>query len=115
MKTFEEDKMIQEYIYDLCKSKNISIDLRFRCFGDTDIFYDYENNNVFTIDCESYYAKDIEDIKLFFESYLNILWLQSRYNYGNYRIALCVKDIIDKDGWYDAIVGGRLFKDDTLL
>lgn len=113
MKTFEEDKMIQEYIYDLCESKNISIDLRFRCFGDTNIFC--ENNSVFTIDCESYYAKDIDDVKQFFESYLNILWFQSSYNHGNYRIALCVKDIVDKDGWYDVIVGGRLFKDDALL
>ena len=112
MKTFKEDAMIQEYIYDLCERKGIQIDLRFRCFGDVDMFY--ENNRIITVDYESYYAKDIDDIKLFFESYLNILWLQSRYNHNN-RIGLCVKDIADKDGWYDVIVGSCLFKDDALL
>ena len=106
MKTFEEDMMIQEYIYDFCESKNISIDLRFRCFGDTDIFY--ENNILFCVDYESYYAKNIDGIKQFFADYLNILSVAH-----NHKIALAVKDIIDRDGWYEIIVGSCLFKDET--
>lgn len=113
MKTFEEDKMIEDYIYDLCESKNIPIDLRFRCFGDTDIFC--ENNETFCVEYESYYAKDMNDIKQFFESYINILWMQSFKHRTKYRIALAVKNIADRDGWYDVIVGSRLFKDDALL
>jgi len=113
MKTFKEDMEIYEYIYNLCESKNIPIDCRFGCFGDTNEFYNCVNNKVFLIDCDSYYAKDINDVKQFFVDLIECLW--KTFTRPNHRIALYVEEIVDKDGWYDVIVGSCLFEDNSLL
>ena len=37
---FEEE--LQDYICDLCDTEKISVDLRFACFGDVNMFYEEE-------------------------------------------------------------------------
>ena len=109
MADFESE--LHEYISDYCCDKNISIDLRFECFGDVNKFY--TNDAEFSLDCVNYYTEDFEDIKKFFSDYLDVMWekCESPMN----RIALYIKDIYDMDGWYDVIVGGGLFTDETLI
>ena len=101
---------LRDYIFDYCESKNISIDLRFACFGDMNKFY--TNNIEFAVDCVNYDADDFEDIKKFFVHYVDIMWKQCRYPMN--RIALYIKDIVDMDGWYEVVVGGGLFTDEAL-
>lgn len=108
MKDFELE--LRDYIFDYCESKNISIDLRFACFGDRNEFY--MNDAEFSLECVEYYTEDAEDIKQFFANYLNIIW--ENCNSQMSRIALYVKDIVDMDNWYEVVVGGGLFTDEAL-
>lgn len=101
---------LREYIFDYCESKNISIDLRFACFGDVNKFY--TNNTEFVLECLAYYAQDNEDIKQFFTNYLDIMWENCKLPFN--RIALYIKDIVDMDSWYEVIIGGGLFTDEAL-
>lgn len=108
MNNFELE--LQEYIIDYCNINNIPIDLRFACFGDRNEFY--TNDAEFFLECIEYYTEDGEDIKQFFANYLNIMWENCKHPMN--RIALYVKDIIDMDNWYEVVVGGGLFTDETL-
>ena len=108
MKSMELE--LQEYIHNYCDEKNMSIDLRFACFGDENKFY--MNNEEFSVICISYYTYDFEDVKKFCIDYLNHEWKHYEYPYN--RTALYIQDIIYIDGWYEVLVGGRLFVDDTL-
>ena len=107
MKFIEE---LKEYIENLCETKNISIDLRFACLGDVNKFYTH--NEEFSLDCINYFTEDFEDIKQFFADYLDLMW--SGCEKPMNRIALYIEDIEDMDSWYDVIVGGGLFEDDSL-
>ena len=104
------EKELQEYIFNYCESKNMSIDLRFACFGDRNKFYTYSKE--FSLYCVSYYVKNFKDIEQFFTDYLDIM-LEERKSLTN-RIALFVEDIIDRCSWYEVIVGGCLVVDDAL-
>ena len=106
MKYFEEE--LQEYIHDLCETKNIPIDLRFACFGDINKFY--TNNKEVSLDCVAYYAQGTDDIKQFFHTYLTHLWESATQ--PNHRLAVYVKDLVCMDGWINVIVGGCLLEDD---
>lgn len=112
MKTFEEDEMIQEYIYALCESKNIPIDLRFHCVADMNKFWSNKTNSYFEIDCVNYYASNIEDIKILISHIVDVLWEQAAQ--PNHKIALYIEDIVDMNGWFDVCIGGCLFEDDAL-
>ena len=107
MKDFELE--LQEYIRNYCELKNIPIDLRFACFGDANKFYTHGIE--FDCNCVSYYTNDFKDIKNFFRHYLDVMW-SSRGSSMN-KVALYIGGIIDMDGWYDVIVGGGLFEDET--
>ena len=100
---------LQEHILIYCQSKNISIDLRFKCFGDANRFYTHDAE--FCVDCVAYDTDDFEDIKKFFVHYVDIMW-KRRYQMN--RIALYIEDIVDMDGWYEVVVGGGLFTDEAL-
>lgn len=104
------EKELQEHIFNYSENKNVSIDLRFACFGDRNKFYTYSKE--FSLDCVSYYIEDFEDIKQFFTNYLDAMLEKCKAPMN--RIALYIKDIIDMDGWYEVIVGGGLFEDDAL-
>lgn len=101
---------LQEHIHNYCDAKNMSIDLRFACFGDKNKFY--TNNKEFSVSYCGYYAENIEDIKRFFIHYLDNIWEDCKYPIN--RTALYIKDIVDMDNWYEVIVGGCLFVDDAL-
>ena len=109
MKNFELE--LREYIFDYCESKNISIDLRFACFGDMNKFY--INDTEFSLKCVEYYTKDREDIKQFLTYYIDTMCENCKYPYN--RIALYIKGIVDMDSWYEVIVGGGLFTDEALV
>lgn len=110
MRYFEEE--LQEYVYDLCKAKNIpSPDIRFRCFGDINYFLS-KGNSYWVLDCVSYYAEDTEDVKRIVSCIIDVLWRQATK--PNHRIALYLKDIIDKGNWIYITIGGGLYEDDTL-
>lgn len=102
---------LRDYILNYCNMKNIKIDLRFACLGDYYKFY--TPNTEFSLDYVGYYAKDFEDIKKFFADYLDIMWENCKPPMN--RIALYIKDIVDMDSWYEVIVGGCLFEDETLF
>ena len=102
---------LKEYLVNYCEGKNISIDMRFRWYGDDNKFYSYDTP--FSLDVNEYYTDDLEDIKQFFAVYLDTLWEHCTSPMN--RIALYVQDIVDMDGWYNVIIGGGLFIDDTLL
>lgn len=108
MKNIESE--LQEYIFNYCNEKNMSIDLRFACFGDENKFY--MNNKEFSVSCVGYYTEDIRDIKQFFIRYLDHMWEDCKYPIN--RTALYIKDIVNMDSWYEVIVGGCLFVDDAL-
>lgn len=112
MKTFEEDEMIQEYIYTLCESKNIPIDLRFHYFADMNKFWSNKTNSYFEIGCVNYYASNIEDIKILISNIIDVLWGQATQ--PNHKIALYIEDIVDMNDWFDVCIGGCLFEDDAL-
>lgn len=101
---------LREYIFDYCESKNISIDLRFACFGDINKFY--TNDTEFSLVCTNYYTQDTEDIKQFFANYLDAMWENCEPPFN--RIALYIENIVDMDDWYDVIIGGGLFTDEAL-
>ena len=101
---------LHEYICDYCKKNNISIDLRFACFGDINRFF--TNNTKFSLNCIDYYTQDFEDIKQFLVYYVDTMWGNCRYPYN--RIALYIKDIVDMGSWYSVVVGGGLFTDEAL-
>lgn len=108
MKNIEVE--LQEHILNHCNEKNMSIDLRFACFGDKNEFY--MNDEKFSVSCCGYYAENFEDIKRFFIHYLDHIWEDCKYPID--RTALYIKDIVDMDSWYEVIVGGCLFIDDSL-
>lgn len=102
---------LQEYICNLCETKNIQIDLRFSCFGDTSVFY--TKNKSFTVECVAYYCEDVDSIKQLLNYYLDTLWKES--SLPNHRIALRIREIIEIDDGYYVFIGGCLFEDDALL
>ena len=109
MNNFEVE--LQEYIVGYCNAKNISIDLRFLCFGDKNEFY--TSGEGLSVECVEYYAKNEEDIKQFFATYIDTMW--ENCNPPMNRIALYIENIIDMDGWREVIVGGCPFTDESLL
>ena len=112
MKCFEGE--LQEYIINYCEINNISPpDFRFRCFGDVNKFWSSKTNSCFELDCVSYYASDIEDVKTLVSHIIDVLWEQTTQ--PNHRIALYFKNIVGKGDWIDITIGSCLFEDDTLL
>lgn len=112
MISFEEE--LQEYAYDLCKEKNIPpIDFRFRCFGDINKFWSSKTNSYFELNCVSYYANDTEDVKTLVSHIIDVLWEQATQ--PNHRIALYLKNIINKGNWIDVEIGSCLLEDDGIL
>lgn len=103
-------KELKAYIENLCETKNIAIDLRFACLGDVNKFHTH--NEEFSLDCIGYYTQDYEDIKQFFVDYLDLIW--SNCEKPMNKIALYIEGIVDMDDWYEVIVGGGLFEDDSL-
>lgn len=101
---------LHEYICDYCISKGISLELRWRCFGDLSGFY--INNEMFAIACCEYYASDVEDIKYLMTSYIDAIWEDEEtwenISRSNYRIVIYVADIVDMDGWYKVVIGGAI-------
>lgn len=97
---------LKEYIDDLCKTKKIPVDLRFYCLADVNGFF--HNGKMFEVECNEYYAKDVDDIKTLFYELLTFLWGCAL---PSHKIALYVKDIVNKNGWYNVIVGGCLFEE----
>ena len=102
---------LQKYLINYCDEKNISVEMHFRWYGDENKFYSY--GTPFSLDCNEYDADSTEDVKHFLTEYLDIL--QEHCTSPMNRIALYVQDIVDMDGWYNVIIGGGLFIDDTLL
>ena len=102
---------LKEYLVNYCDEKNILIEMHFRWYGDENKFYSYDTP--FSLDCNEYYADSAEDVKHFLTEYLDIL--QEHCTPPVNKIALYVQDIVDMDGWYNVIIGGGLFTDDTLL
>lgn len=101
----EED--LQNYICDLCDKENISIDLRFACFGDINIFYEEEHGS-FYIECEHYHVDNILEVKkLIVNTYIVRLWQHST---KHQMIALYISDVINTGNGYNVIVGGQLIK-----
>lgn len=111
MNCFEEE--LQEHIYDLCETKGISIDFRFRCFGDVNKFYSSKTNSCFELVCENYYASNTEDVKKLVTNIIDLLWEQAAQ--PNHRIALYLQNIVGKGNWIDVTIGSCLFEDDALL
>lgn len=100
--------MLQKYIYDLCATENIKIDLRFASLGDENLFYE-EGKDAFPIRCEHYHVENIEEVKkLIANTYLVRLWQQSR---PNQKIALYIRDIVNTGNGYNVVIGGNLFED----
>lgn len=103
--SIEED--LQNYIYDLCDKENISIDLRFACYGDANIFYE-EGNKGFHIMCEHYHVNNLSEVKnLIVNTYIFRLWQHST---KHQMIALYISDVINTGNGYNVIVGGQLIK-----
>lgn len=111
MKCFEEE--LYEYIYDLCLAKGISIDYRFRCYGDMNEYWSSKTNSCFKLDCKNSYTGNIEDVKDFVIHNINELWEQATQ--PNHRIALYVHNIIVDGEQIEIIMGSCLFEDDALL
>lgn len=101
---------IHDYICDFCLKENISAEVQLGCFGDENRVY--IDGKKYSLECTEYYAKDIQDIKMFFENYLTSLWEHSTLPY--HRIVAHIKAIFDMNGWYNVVVGGLLYEDDTL-
>lgn len=108
MKCLEQE--LHEYICDLCVAKEIPLEIHWRCFGDPSVFY--KDGQEFTIACVSYYASDVEDIKSLLIEYIEEMWeceeVWGNTSRSNYRVAIYVMDIVDKDGWYDVVIGGAI-------
>ncbi len=102
---------LNECIFEHCLMNDISADIRFAHFGNENKFH--TNGTDFSLDCLSYYADDIEDLKQFFVDYIDTLWEHCTPPMN--RIALYIKDIVDMDTWYEVIVGAGLFTDEALL
>lgn len=101
---------LKEYIDDLCEAKKIPVDLRFYHLADVNRFF--HNGKVLEVPCDEYYAKDVDDIKTLFYELLTFLW--GCATLPNHKVALYVKDIVDRNGWYNVIVGGCLFEEVNL-
>lgn len=101
------EEELQNYICDLCDTENISIDLRFACLGDENMFYEKESG-VFPIRCEHYHVDNISEVKkLIANTYLVRLWQQAK---SYQMIALYIRDIANTGNGYNVVVGGRLIK-----
>lgn len=105
MKNFELE--LQEHILNYCGSKNIPLDLRFKCFGDENKFY--TNDTEFSADCVEYYANSLADITVFFTTSIDAMW--EKCNPPMNKVGLYVEDIADMGGWYNITIGGALFTD----
>lgn len=102
------EEMLQKYIYDLCATENILIDLRFASLGDENMFYE-EVSGEFPVSCEDYHVENIEEVKkLIANTYLVRLWQHAR---PNQKIALYIRNIVNTGNGYNVSVGGSLFKD----
>lgn len=104
-------RSLHEYICNLCETKGVSIDLRWRCFGDLNKFY--INNKFFSISCDFYYTTSLEGIRKIFDTYITCLCEHFMYPSNN-RIALYVENILYEDGLYKVIIGACTFKDDSI-
>lgn len=103
--SIEED--LQNYIYDLCDRENISIDLRFACYGDENMFYK-EEKGAFPIRCEHYHVDNISEVKkLIANTYIVRLWQHST---KHQMIALYISEVINTGNGYNVIIGGQLIK-----
>lgn len=102
---------LKEYIDDLCEARGIPIDLRFYHLADVNRFFSKDDTSYeeFEIKCNEYYAKDVEDIKVLISEFITSLWRFATF--PNHKVAIYIKDIIDRDGWYNVIVGGCLFEE----
>lgn len=98
---------LKECIDDLCEARKIPTDLRFYRLADVNGFI-ADSGEVFEVKCDEYYAKDVDDIKTLFYELLTFLW--GCATLPNHKVALYVKDIVDRNGWYNVIVGGCLFE-----
>ena len=107
---YEVINEIKDHIDDFWLKENMSVEVQLGCFGDENRIY--IDGKKYSLECTEYYAKDIQDIKTFFENYISSLWENSTLPY--HRIVIHIDDIIDMDGWYNVIVGGCLYEDGTL-
>ena len=101
---------IQDHINDFWAKENMSVEVQLGCFGDKNRVY--IDGKKYSLECTEYYAKDIQDIKTFFEHYLTSLWESANLPY--HRIVMHIEHIFDMDGRYNVIVGGCLYEDGTL-
>ena len=102
---FEEE--LQDYICDLCDTEKISVDLRFACFGDVNMFYEEEKGG-FPIRCEHYHVDNVSEVKkLIVNTYLVRLWQQAK---SHQMVALYIRDVVNTGNGYNVTVGGQLFK-----
>lgn len=102
---------LNDQIYDLCIEKGIPVEIHWRCLGDICVFY--KDGQEFAIACVEYYAKDISDIKLLIMEYIEAIWEDEKLwegieRSGCYKVAICVMDIVDMNGWYNVIMGGAI-------
>lgn len=108
MKCIEQE--IHDYVHDLCREKEIPIEIRWCCFGDSSGFY--KDGKMFTIACDEYYASNIEDIKCFMINYIEAIWEYEEawkdINRSNYAVSIYVADIVNMDGWYKVTIGGAI-------
>ena len=108
MKCVEQE--IHDYICDLCIEKEIPIEIRWRCFGDSSKFY--KDGKEFTIACARYYANDIEDVKYLIMTYIEAMWEEEEIwkdiSRSDYAISIYIMDIVNMDGWYDVVIGGAI-------
>lgn len=108
------EKELQDYIWDLCKTKNIPpVDLRFRCYGDENKFWSSKDNLYFEVDCIDYHASSTEIVKELISDVIDVLWEYATQS--NHRIALYIEKIVDMETWVNVVLGSCLFEDDGIL
>ena len=102
---FEEE--LQDYIYDLCNTRNIKIDLRFGTLGDENLFYE-EGKGAYPVICNHYHVNNISEVKqLIANTYLVRLWQHAT---PNQMIALYIRNVVNTGNGYNVILGGELIK-----
>ena len=95
----EAIRELQEYVENISKLFEVPIDLRFRCLGDI-------NFEEFSIECDQYRIRNIEQMKMLVTTYLIGLL---KYAYPNQKIAIYVERITEAEGdylGYDVYMGG---------
>lgn len=98
---------LYSHILSHCEANNISIDCRFSCFTDMNVFLSHDIT--FSVDCIHYEADNREDIQQFVIDYIDTLWEHCTPPCN--RIAFYFEDIICMGDWYEIVMGGALFEE----